>query len=181
MSNPQLTGSSQNLLIAFCDLTKFTAVVSRLSDQKTYAFLQSLTEEIEPRIEEAGGRVIKYIGDSALMVFPEERAEEGILALLDLKKHIDQHYANQGLPCRLICQIHFGEAYLGPLGLKEPRMDVVGKNVNLTARIQTSSFALSPQAFRQLSPKGRKAFKKHTPPVTYIRIEDRHEGYKGFG
>jgi hypothetical protein len=34
--------------------------------------------------------------------------------------------------------------------------------------------ALSPQAFRKLEPETRKLFKKHTPPVTYIPVEERH-------
>jgi class 3 adenylate cyclase len=179
MSLPLTTGASQNLLIAFCDLTKFTAVVSRLSDQATYEFVQAFAQEMEPPIQAAGGKIIKYIGDATLSVFPEEHAEQGILTLLELKDHMDQWFADRGYPCQLVCQVHFGEAYLGPLGVEDPRLDVFGKNVNLTARIQTRSFAMSPQAFRQLSPEGRKAFKKHTPPITYIRLEDQHEGYKG--
>jgi adenylate cyclase len=168
------------LLIAFSDLTKFTAVVSRLSEQETYEFVQAFAREMEPRIQDAGGQIIKYIGDATLSVFPEEKAEAGILALLKLKTHIDGYFQERGYPCQLICQIHFGQAYLAPLGLAEPRMDVFGRNVNIAARIPSSGVALSPQAFRQLGPEGRKAFKKHTPPVTYISQEDRHESFKGF-
>jgi hypothetical protein len=32
--------------------------------------------------------------------------------------------------------------------------------------------ALSGEAFRKLGPEMRKRFKKHTPPITYIRVED---------
>jgi len=31
-------------------------------------------------------------------------------------------------------------------------------------------FAMTPQVFRQLSAESRKAFKKHTPPVSYIPV-----------
>jgi hypothetical protein len=33
---------------------------------------------------------------------------------------------------------------------------------------------MTPPAFRALSPETRKMFKKHTPPVTYIALEDSH-------
>ena len=37
-----------------------------------------------------------------------------------------------------------------------------------------NGFTLTPQAFRQLNPDTRKLFKKHTPPVTYIPLEELH-------
>jgi hypothetical protein len=44
--------------------------------------------------------------------------------------------------------------------------------VNTTALLDSSGVTLSVAAFRKLSPPLRRRFKKHTPPVTYIRAED---------
>jgi class 3 adenylate cyclase len=77
--------------------------------------------------------------------------------------------------CRLITKIHFGSVVAGLFGAQlDKRYDVLGKAVNVTARLDTSGVALSVEAFRHLSPEVRKRFKKHTPPVTYIRQEDSH-------
>jgi len=43
--------------------------------------------------------------------------------------------------------------------------------VNVAARLQTRSFALSAETFRLLSPAARKVFKKHTPPILYIPLD----------
>src|SRR2546430_11863176 len=51
----------------------------------------------------------------------------------------------------------------------------LGKTVNVAARLEASSgVALSAEAFRRLGPDVRTRFKKHTPPITYIRQEDAH-------
>jgi hypothetical protein len=42
--------------------------------------------------------------------------------------------------------------------------------VNTAATLESRNFALSAQAFRKLGPAARKAFRKHTPPVTYIPV-----------
>jgi hypothetical protein len=54
------------------------------------------------------------------------------------------------------------------------RAEVLGKEVNATAMLDSMGVALSVEAFRRLDPEARKRFKKHTPPVTYIRTGDPH-------
>jgi hypothetical protein len=50
--------------------------------------------------------------------------------------------------------------------------DVIGKTVNPAAMLDSTGVTLSVTAFRKLGPALRRRFKKHTPPVTYIRAED---------
>jgi hypothetical protein len=51
---------------------------------------------------------------------------------------------------------------------------VIGKAVNTAAALDASGVTLSVAAFRKLGPELRRRFKKHTPPVSYIRSEDPH-------
>jgi len=44
--------------------------------------------------------------------------------------------------------------------------------VNTTATLEGSGVTLSVSAFRKLGPELRRRFRKHTPPITYIRLED---------
>ena len=39
--------------------------------------------------------------------------------------------------------------------------------------LDATGVTLTVNAFRKLGPALRRRFKKHTPPVTYIRLEDR--------
>ena len=123
------------------------------------------------RVEGAGGRVVKFIGDATLAVFPEDHVDRGVETMLALKQEVDDVFSRAGWPCRLVVKMHFGSVVAGDYA---GRFDVLGKNVNAAAMLDSLGVALSADAFRKLSPETRKRFKKHTPPITYIRVEDPH-------
>jgi len=163
------------LLIAFIDLTRFVAQAERLEDAEVARIMDGYYELVGRTVQAAGGRAVKFIGDAALIVFPSEAVDRGVLALLDLKRAVDQSMAERAWECRLIAKIHFGSVVAGHFGAQgDKRYDVLGKAVNVTAKLNTSGVALSAEAFQHLSPEVRKRFQKHTPPVTYIQQEDSH-------
>ncbi|HEX7699887.1 MAG TPA: hypothetical protein VF403_04170, partial [Kofleriaceae bacterium] len=82
--------------------------------------------------------------------------------------------SRDGWHSSLVVKLHAGDVVCGPFGpVGEKRFDVIGGEVNITARLPTRSFAISAEAFRALSKEGRARFKKHTLPVTYIPEGDR--------
>jgi adenylate cyclase len=159
------------LLVAFADLTRFAAQSLRVSDLELAAMMDVFYQRVTSRIDDAGGRVVKFIGDAALIVFSEADADRGVAALLDLKEDIDSFMADNDWECRMNIKAHFGTVIAGPYA---GRFDVLGKNVNAAAMLDSTGVALSVEAFRKLLAETRKRFKKHTPPVTYIRLEDPH-------
>jgi adenylate cyclase len=165
--------SETSLLIAFLDLTRFGAQSQRVSDAELADALDAYYEQIGTATHEAGGRVVKFVGDGALVAFDEDRVDRGVEMLLDLKEAVDRAMAQRGWECRLIAKAHFGPAVAGPFGVAgDKRHDVVGKTVNTAAMLDASGVTLSVAAFRRLGPALRRRFKKHTPPITYIRQED---------
>ena len=165
-----------NLLVAFADLSKFVSLKSKMNDLETCKLLSDFYEMTGDVVSSSGGTVIKFIGDAGLIVFPEEKVSEGILALNKLKNSIDDWMVKQGLPCRLIVKSHFGPVVCAPLGTKDDkRLDVIGNTVNAAAMLAFHGFAMTPETFRKLSPEARKPFKKHTPPVRYIPINEHHK------
>ncbi len=162
-----------SLLIALCDLTRYTQHTRDSADADVAQTMEDYYQQVSTLIRARGGRVVKFMGDAALIVFPEELADEGVRALLDLKRDIEAWLDEIGWDSRLVVRVHFGSCIAGPYG-DERRFDVIGGAVNTTARLPSGSYALSTQAFRRLAPETRKRFKKHTPPITYIREEDRH-------
>jgi adenylate cyclase len=162
-----------DLLVAFADLSQFASVTRRLGDRAADV-LDGYYEIVGERLVAAGGRVVKFIGDAALVVFPEARADEAVNALLDLKAEVDGWFSAQGLDCRLTVKAHVGRVVAGPYGARgDKRFDVIGEAVNVAATLEARGFAISPQAFRRLAPATRRLFKKHTPPITYIPVEAR--------
>jgi adenylate cyclase len=162
-------------LIAFLTLNGFTAQSARVSDIELADVLDEYFAFATSAIENGGGRVVKFIGDGILAVFPPQSADSGVLGLLELKPITDQFFQRRQWNCRLIVRVHYGTVVSGPLGPgAHQRFDVIGRHVNVTAKLESAGVALSVEAFRQLGPMVRKRFKKHTPPITYIRAEEQH-------
>jgi class 3 adenylate cyclase len=162
-------------LIAFVDLTRFGSQSRRVSDAEIADTLDQYYRHVAAAVEDARGRVVKFIGDAALVVFPEDGVDRGVEALLGLKASIDGFMAARGWDCRLTAKAHFGVVVAGAFGPPATeRFDVIGKAVNTTALLDGAGVTLSVAAFRRLGPDLRRRFKKHTPPVTYIRTDDPH-------
>ena len=167
--------SEVSLLVAFTDFTRFAAQAERLDDVEVARVMDAYYEVAGRTVAAAGGRVVKFIGDATLAVFPAESVDRGVLGLLELKDVADRLMVDRGWESRLTVKAHFGPVVAGQFGVEsDKRYDILGKTVNVTARLDASGVALSVEAFRQLGPDVRQRFKKHTPPVTYIRVEDPH-------
>jgi class 3 adenylate cyclase len=160
-------------LIAFWNFGRYTAQAGRLEDAEVARVMAGFYELAGSRIAAAGGRVVKFIGDGGLAVFHPEGAEAGVLALLDFKDAADRFMDEQGWECRLIVKIHYGTVVEGEYGAgADRRYDVLGKAVNIAARLQGSGVVLSEEAFERLRPEARRRFKKQATPPTYIRVDD---------
>jgi adenylate cyclase len=173
---PQESLAEHTMLVAFTDITGFARAAAHLISQPAdlLVLMDAYFELVGDVVEPAGGRVVKCIGDAALIVFPVERVDAGVQALAQLKEQGDAWLARQGLASRQQIKVHYGAVAGGPVGTRSAKWwDVYGEAVNGAARLPATGLTLSPEAFRQLRPETRKLFKKHTAQVVYIRVEDR--------
>jgi adenylate cyclase len=171
------TPVSTEMLVSFFDMAGFAKAISalKLAETDLYRLLASYYEFIGDIIEPSGGIIIKFMGDAALVVFPSEKIEEGVMALVKVKEDGDRWLKDHNLPCRNIVKVHYGTVAAGLLGTKSHKKpDILGQTVNTTALMDSRGFAISPQVFRKLSKDARKFFKKHTPPITYIPVSEKH-------
>lgn len=179
MSNlHDITGpQKQELLVAFFDLTRFLRFSQSHTDYEVVEMLSGYYELVGDIIDDAGGTVVKFIGDAGLLAFPAERAQQGVLALKHLKDTGDiwlcDHDASS---CQAIIKAHFGPVICTQIGTRtDKRFDIFGETVCTAATLPSSGLALTAQVFRKLDTSTRKMFKKHTPPVTYIPVDEPHK------
>jgi adenylate cyclase len=166
--------AQRELVISFLDLSVFARDASHRDDAEIAEVVDQYYERVGARAAAAGGTVVKFIGDGALLVFPTERADAALDALLALRVEIDDWLSAKGWMSRLMVKVHCGAVIAGGYGARDAkRFDVIGNAVNVAARLPRP-FHVTPQLFRLLSPELRRRLKKHTPPVTYIPVEDRH-------
>ncbi len=154
--------------VTFFDLARMMEWSSSEDDDQIASFFQEFYHLAAAHIEPAGGRIVKYIGDAGLAVFPLEAGEKVILALCDLAAAVRRHAKDRGIDTHLNVNVHAGPVIAGTFGSPgAERFDVIGKTVNIAARLGRRGVVLSQQAFRLLSDAGRRRFDKAVPPVTY--------------
>jgi len=154
--------------VAFFDLSRIAEWSSCNEDAHVASFFQEFYALAARHVEPAGGRIVKFMGDAGLAVFAEESAEAAIFALAELAKEARVCGREYGLDTYLNVNVHVGPVLAGSFGPEgAERYDVIGKTVNIAARLGRRGLTLSPQAFRCLSPQGRQRFEKITPPATY--------------
>jgi adenylate cyclase len=172
-SNERLT--EQSALVAFADLTGYAQVAtSGRTPRELLNLMNAYFEVVGELVEPAGGVVVKCLGDAALIVFPIERTDAGVQALLRLKIEGDAWLGGQGLTSTQQIKVHVGPVARAPVGTRTAKHDdVYGNTVNIAARLPGNGLTLSPETFRELRPETRQRFKRHTAQVVYIRHEDR--------
>jgi class 3 adenylate cyclase len=166
-SRARLSPIQANVLVALCDCSRFMQSARGRSSAALFADLNDFYVMTDDAVGAAGGLVVKFMGDAALAVFPEELADQGIMALLDLKGNVDRWLRDRPIGDSLHVNAHFGEVTMGRMG-RAGRLDVIGETVNIAATLGSRGFGLSQQAFRRLSSEHRRLFHRFTPPVLYL-------------
>jgi adenylate cyclase len=166
----------KKLLVAFCDLTNYAKISRKVGDTEIFMYLSTIYEIIGEKIESSRGQIIKFIGDASLITFEESDIDNGIIALKELKTEIDSYNQKMKYDSQLIIKAHFGQVVAGMIGTKNKKMhDIFGNAVNIAATLPSNGYTISVETFRQLKPETRKLFKKHTSPITYIGVDEKHK------
>ena len=85
-------------------------------------------------VEEAGGKVVKFMGDAGLLIYPIATAERAVVGLRRLQAVGDAWLADHDSPCRHIIKAHVGPVYCGQVGTRtEKHFDVFGETVKCRA------------------------------------------------
>ena len=152
----------ETLVIAFVDLARFQIASRRVKDAALVEVLEDFYSRIADGLKPAGGRVVKFMGDGALIVFAADRLSQAARALLMLKSDVDARLAKRKFATPLVVRVHVGEVMAGMLGPKgDKRYDVIGQAVNRTAAMHPGeALSLTIDAYSKLDAKTQKLFKQ---------------------
>jgi len=145
-------GDSIRSIVWVSDLRGFTALADRLEGEAMTAVLNAYFEILVGAILEAGGDVLKFIGDGLLAVFPVDGfadARAAAAAALSAAEvaldRLDRLNADPAAlpgiegwrPLRTGIALHQGDVFFGNVGAPE-RLDftVIGRAVNMAARLE---------------------------------------------
>src|SRR5262249_29839792 len=124
------TRAERELIVVFADLTRFAFEAARMEDAALAEVVDELYERLHRAVTDAGGQVVKFIGDAMLAVFPPERVDAAVEALLEARRAVDGWLEGRKMECRLHVKVHAGTVIAGEFGGRgEKRFDVIGKEV----------------------------------------------------
>jgi class 3 adenylate cyclase len=119
----------ETLIIATADVAGFAKACRGRSDVEVFRMLDRVYGLVGTVIGQAGGTVVKFIGDCALVVFPQDKPDAAVAALRELRAEAQPLWSDFGAPCAVRVKAHIGPVACGPIG-PDRRFDVVGKSVN---------------------------------------------------
>jgi len=143
----KLGGEKREVTILMSDLRGFTALAERLEPTEVVALLNHyLSVMVEP-IQQSGGTIDEIIGDAILVLFGaplamEDAAQRAVRCALEMQKAmsgVNEYNLQNGWPeIEMGIGLHTGEVVVGNIGsTKRSKYGVVGRTVNLTARIES--------------------------------------------
>jgi class 3 adenylate cyclase len=132
------------LVIAFCEISSFGTHSRGMADEEMFRFLAKYYELVGGIVEAAGGRVVKFMCDSGLLLFSGDRPDEAVQALDQLRSEAVGWLSHRGRGLDHVIKAHWGAAIWGRVGTaSDRRFDVFGKAVNDAALLLSSPLTLS--------------------------------------
>jgi adenylate cyclase len=143
----KLGGEKREITLLMSDLRGFTALAERLDATAVVALLNHYLSAMVEVIHRTGGTIDEIIGDAifvlfgAPMVMPDA-AQRAALCALEMQKAmrgVNEYNCRMGWPeIEMGIGVHTGEVVVGNIGsTKRSKYGVVGRTVNLTARIES--------------------------------------------
>ena len=143
----KLGGEKREVTLLMCDLRGFTAMAERLEATEVVALLNHYLSAMVELIHQNGGTIDEIIGDAILVIFGaplamSDAAQRAVRCALEMQKGmrgVNEYNYQMGWPeIEMGIALHTGEVVVGNIGsTKRSKYGVVGRTVNLTARIES--------------------------------------------
>jgi adenylate cyclase len=141
-----LQGMEKEIAILFADIRAFTQLSEQKLPYDVVFLLNRYFAEMGHAVEQAGGRIDKFIGDGVMALFGLDRGaesgcREALAAARAMAQRLDE--LNRALaadlpePLRIGIGIHFGAAIVGEMGYGSAvSLTAVGDAVNTASRLE---------------------------------------------
>jgi class 3 adenylate cyclase len=157
----------RQLVVVVVDLARFTRAVAGLDAVAIAGVLDRFYAVAGRVVTERGGRVVKYLGDGCLVVFPPERAAVAVDSVEALADEVRGLAGQVQLDLELGANLHLCTAAEGRYESTGAE-DVVGVGVVHAFRIGGGpGVRISEPVYRKLPSDRRGRWAKYQPPSVY--------------
>ena len=138
-------------IIALVDIAGFARTAQTMSDSEVFDMLNEFYELVGDAVAGAGGRVVKFMGDAALVILPEDKPGQRVESLRSLKAKAEEWWSRRLPDAQITLKAHLGSVVCGLMGtVTEKRFDIIGAAVVELFLMQSGDFVLSPDLERAL-------------------------------
>ncbi len=155
--------------VAVVDLTGYARLAQTRDDLAVARLLDDFYRLCHARIREAGGRVVKFLGDACLATFDPESTAAAVAGVVAIRRGVRE--LEPGLDVGI--NVHLTGLVEGDFGPDEDRRhDVIGGGVNHTFLLgRGPGIRLSEPVYRKLPSDARGPWTKRAMPAIYVREE----------
>jgi class 3 adenylate cyclase len=121
----------RDLTFLFTDLQGSTAMYDRIGDATAYNLVRLHFATLEDVVREAGGAVVKTIGDAVMATFAEPA--QALTAAVTMIERLESHNRSASTALGLRVGLHRGPALAVTLN---DQVDYFGQTVNIAARVE---------------------------------------------
>ncbi len=143
----ELGGEKRDVTIMMTDLRGFTRISERLAPEQVIKIINNYLSIMTEILMKFGGTIDEFIGDAILAIFGapiyrKNHAKIALICAMEMQiamKTVNEMNRKDGLPdVEMGIGLNTGEVVVGNIGSeKRTKYGVVGKNVNLTSRIES--------------------------------------------
>jgi adenylate cyclase len=124
------------MIVGFVDIREYLKGTEGRTPEELYGFLADFYEQVLPIAEQHGGRLVKTIGDAAMIVWPSDGAGEALQAAGEMRAEFErlrEEFADEA-SMRLAVSLAMGPVIAGEMGPPSiRRYDVIGDAANRAA------------------------------------------------
>lgn len=146
---PIRPGREEEIAVLFCDLRNFTALSEARLPYDMVFLLNRYFTVVGQSVEQAGGRIDKFIGDGAMALFGLDGNREtasadalkaACLVLRNVEKLNEELEQQFAVRLRVAIGIHAGPSIVGIMGYGAAKtLTAIGDTVNVASRLETAA------------------------------------------
>lgn len=148
-TEPVRPGREEEIAVLFCDLRNFTDLSEARLPYDVVFLLNRYFAIVGQAVEQAGGRLDKFIGDGAMALFGlgadrDQAARQALAAAAAIVRDIAHLNAELGndfsVRLRIAVGVHAGPSVVGMMGYGTTKsLTAVGDTVNVASRLETTA------------------------------------------
>ena len=167
--NPAPPRREARRVILVADLAGFTRAIGPLETTALAELVHRFYTVAAARVEDHGGRVVKFIGDGCLSLFDEDAAPGAVACARDLGTSVRELGTEFGIELDVGANVHMATVAEGDYGAgRSAGFDVIGAGVIHAFRMGAGpGIRISEPVFRRLPNDQRRAWKRRQAPATY--------------